>query len=113
LVAQGEHCSDRERRAEAAERELTKVKLLTHLSTRIGEEMDAVITGVEDFGVFAQGIELPAEGFIHVTSLSDDYYRYDKGAHTLTGNRSGNSFRLGDPIRVMIARVDVDRENCP
>jgi ribonuclease R len=109
LALQGEHCSDRERRAEAAERELTKVKLLEHLRQRIGEELDAVITGVEDFGIFAQGIELPAEGFIHVTSLQDDYYRYERGSHSLTGHRAGNRFRLGDLIRVSVARVDVDR----
>jgi ribonuclease R len=41
--------------------------------------------------------------------LQDDYYRYDKGSHSLTGNRSGNRFRLGDPIRVSVARVDIDR----
>ena len=73
LAVLGEHCSDRERRAEAAERELTKVKLLNYLSTRIGEELDAVVTGVEEFGLFVQGIELPAEGLMHVASLQDDY----------------------------------------
>lgn len=109
LALLGEHCSDRERRAEAAERELTKVKLLEHLRDQIGQEMDAVITGVEDFGLFAQGIELPAEGFIHVTSLSDDYYRFERASHSLTGHRAGNRFRLGDVIRVSVARVDVDR----
>src|SRR5262249_30094973 len=61
LAMLGEHCSDRERRAEAAERELTKVKLLNYLSTRQGEEMNAVITGVEEFGLFVQGQEIPAE----------------------------------------------------
>ena len=78
----GEHCSDRERRAEAAERELTKVKLLDYLSTRIGDELEAVVTGVEEFGLFVQGLELPAEGLIHVSSLQDDFYRYDR-ARTL------------------------------
>jgi ribonuclease R len=109
LLALGEHCSQRERRAEAAERELVKVKLLTYMADRIGEEMDAVITGVQSFGLFAQGLKLPAEGFIHVTSLSDDHYRYDATTHTLTGFRQGNTFRLGDRIRVEVARVDVDR----
>ena len=66
LVVLGEHCSEREQRAEAAERELNKVKLLTYLAKRIGEALDAVIIGVEDFGLFAQGVELPAEGLIHV-----------------------------------------------
>lgn len=109
LAALGEHCSGRERRAEAAERELVKVKLLDYLSKRIGEEMDAVVTGVQQFGMFAQGIEIPAEGLIHVTSLQDDYYRYDKTTHSLTGYRKDNAFRLGDMVRVAVARVDVDR----
>ena len=100
---------DREQRAEAAERELTKVKLLNYLSDRIGEELDAVITGVEEFGLFVQGVELPAEGLIHVTPSQDDFYRFDRASHTLTGNRSGNAFRLGDLVRVAVARVDVDR----
>ncbi|MGE0610282.1 MAG: ribonuclease R [Pirellulales bacterium] len=105
----GEHCSTLERRAEAAERELIKVKLLAYLQERIGEEFDAVITGVETFGLFAQGIEMPAEGLIHVTSLTDDYYRYDKSSHSLNGHRAGNQFRLGDTIRVSVARVDIER----
>jgi ribonuclease R len=109
LAVLGEHCSEREQRAEEAERELTKVKLLNYLSQRIGEEMDAVITGVEQFGLFAQGIELPAEGLIHVTSLADDYYQYDRRSHTLSGRQSENQFRLGDRVRVVVAQVDVDR----
>jgi ribonuclease R len=109
LVSLGEHCSTRERRAEAAERELKKIKLLDYLSTKIGLEMDAVITGVEEFGLFAQGIELPAEGLIHVASLSDDFYSFDRRSHSLTGRRSGNAFRLGDLIRVQVARIDTDR----
>ncbi|MBL7040770.1 MAG: ribonuclease R [Pirellulaceae bacterium] len=109
LAVLGGHCSDREQRAEAAERELVKVKLLTFLSKRIGEHMEAVITGVEQYGMFTQGIELPAEGLIRVDTLADDYYRYDRQTHTLTGNRRGNTFRLGDIVEVEIAHVDVDR----
>ena len=109
LVVLGEHCSERELRAQIAERELTKVKLLTFLSKKIGMEMDAVITGVEEFGLFAQGVELPAEGLIHVETLDDDHYRYDSATHSLAGYRQGNRFRLGDVIRVTVAHVDVDR----
>jgi ribonuclease R len=109
LVLWGEHCSEREQRAEAAERELTKLKLLSYLSGRIGEEMDAVITGVESFGLFAQGVHLPAEGLIHADSLQDDYYRYDRATHSLFGRRSDNQFRLGDVVRVAVARVDLER----
>lgn len=109
LLTQGEHCSQREERAEKAERELIKVKLLTYLQKRVGEEMNAVITGVESFGLFAQGIELPAEGFVHVNSLADDYYQFDRTSHTLSGFRSGNRYQLGDLLRVAVARVDIDR----
>ncbi len=109
LAVQGQHCSEREQRAEAAERELIKVKLLTFLSKRIGESLEAVITGVEEFGLFAQGIELPAEGMIRIEALADDFYRYDRQTHSLTGYRHGHSYRLGDLVQVEIARVDVDR----
>ncbi len=109
LTVLGRHCSDLERRAEKAERELTRLKLLGYFSERIGEEMDAVVTGVESFGLFVQGTELPAEGLVHIASLVDDYYTFDRTSHTLSGYRSGNSFRLGDPLRVAIAQVDMER----
>jgi len=109
LAALGEHCSDREQRAEAAERQLNKLKLLVYLHDRVGEEMDAIVTGVEEFGLFVEGVNLPAEGLVHVTSLADDYYRFDRVTHSLSGTRGNNSFRLGDRVRVTVARVDIDR----
>ena len=108
LVQLGEHCSDREQRATQAERELIKVKLLEYLKDRVGEEFEAVITGVQEFGMFAQGTELPAEGLIHISSLQDDYYHYDRRTHSLSGFRNGQSYRLGDFVRVVVVRVDVD-----
>jgi ribonuclease R len=109
LVVLGEHCTRTERRAEAAERELIKVKLLTHLEGRIGEAFHGVIIAVEDFGFFVQLIELPVEGLVHVTSLADDYYYLEAETHTLVGRRSGQRHRLGDKLEVRVARVDVDR----
>lgn len=109
LVLLGQHCSAQEERAEAAERELTRLKLLLYLSQRIGHEMDAVVTGVESFGLFVQGVELPAEGLIHAQSLADDYYRFDRAAHALVGARANNFYRLGDLLRVAVARVDLER----
>ncbi|MEO0530290.1 MAG: ribonuclease R [Planctomycetota bacterium] len=108
LMQKGDHCSEREGRAATAERELKKVKLLNYLSDKIGTEMDGVITGVEKFGVFIMGRDLPAEGFIHITALGDDYYDYDRASHSITGRRAGATFRLGDPVRVAVAKVDVD-----
>ena len=109
LVALGEHCSKMERRAETAERELVKTRILTYLSTRLGEKLDAVITGVADYGLFAQAQQFPAEGLIHVSSLVDDFYWFDEAAHTLEGRRTKRRFRLGDRVRVEVARVDLQR----
>jgi ribonuclease R len=108
LLVLGDHCSDREQRAASAERELNKVKLLLYLSDKIGLELDGVITGVENYGLFITGVELPAEGFVHISSLTDDFYRYDRAGHVIAGFRSGNSYRLGDTVRVAVAAVDVD-----
>jgi ribonuclease R len=109
LALLGGHCSDREQRAEAAERELIKVKLLTFLAGHIGQRLEAVITDVMDFGLFVQGIELPADGLIRVDTLSDDYYRYDRQTRTLSGHRQGNTYRLGDILLVEIVHVDINR----
>ena len=109
LTALGDHCSKMERRAETAERELVKLKILLYLESRIGEELDAVITGVADYGFFAQAERFPAEGLVHISSLVDDYYWYDEGSHTLEGKRTRRRFRLGDRVRVEVARVDVQR----
>jgi ribonuclease R len=108
LIATGDHCSEREQRATQAERELTKVKLLNFLTNKIGLELDGIITGVERFGLFITGTQLPAEGFIHISALADDHYRYDRTGHVISGFRSGNEFRLGDAVRVAVAAVDVD-----
>lgn len=109
LTALGDHCSKMERRAEMAERELVKLKILTYLSERLGEQLDAVITGVADYGFFAQAERFPAEGLVHIYSLVDDYYWFDEIGHTLEGKRTKRRFRLGDRVRVEVARVDVQR----
>jgi ribonuclease R len=109
LFVLGQHCTQTERRAEAAERELIRLKLLTFLEDQIGKTFHAIVVGVEDFGLFCRLCELPVEGLIHVTSLSDDYYYLEPETHTLIGRRSGRRHRLGDRELVRIAHVDIDR----
>ncbi len=111
LVSLGKYCSMTERRAADAEKELVKLKMLEYLAGRIGEEMDATITGVEKFGLFCQGIQLPAEGLIHISTLPDDQYDYDDRAHTLVGRRRGRVFRLGGSVRVVVFEVDLINRN--
>ncbi len=110
LLRLARHCSLTERRAQQAERELTKIKLLTYFENRIGMEMDAVITGVDRYGFFVRGVEIPAEGLVHISTLSGrDYFDFDRPTMSITGRRSGQVFRLGDHVRVKVAHVDVDR----
>ncbi len=109
MLALCKHCTRTERRAQAAERELVRVKLLTYLQTRVGEGFHAIITGVEEFGLFCRLVELPVDGLIAIKSLPDDYYYVEPGSMTLIGRRSGARYRLGDAPRVRIAKVDVDR----
>ena len=104
----GDHCSEREQRATGAERELTKVKLLNYLADKVGLEMEGIITGVERFGLFITGKEIPAEGFVHISALGDDYYNFDRVTHSITGRQEGNTYRLGDSVRVAVANIDID-----
>ena len=109
LLQLGKQCSNTERRAEKAERELIKIRLLRYMEQHLGDELDAVITGVENFGLFCQCVQIPAEGLIHSSALTDDFYVFDQSGRTLTGERTKKVFRLGDAIRVVIVHVDVDR----
>ncbi len=109
LTATGKHCSDLEKRAADAERELKKLKLLGFMEKRIGEKLVAVVTGVEAFGLFAQGVEIPAEGLIPVLKLPKDRYQFDKASKTLSGFRDENQFRLGDMVEVQVDLVDMDK----
>jgi ribonuclease R len=108
MLVLGDHCSEREQRATDAERVLNRVKLLNYMADKIGMELEGIITGVENFGLFITGIEIPAEGFVHISALTDDFYRYDRAGHVIAGFRSGNSYRLGDTVRVAVAAIDID-----
>jgi ribonuclease R len=109
LAALGEHCSKTERRADMAERELIKLKLLTYLSERVGLELEVVITGVADYGFFGQAEDLPVEGLVHVSTLLEDYYDFDERSHSLIGRRTRRRYRLGDKVHVQVVRVDLQR----
>ena len=79
------------------------------MNERIGTDLEAVITGVADYGFFAQAQTLPVEGMVHISTLTDDYYYYDEPTHSLTGKRTGRRYRLGDRLKVKAVRVDLQR----
>lgn len=108
LVLLGEHCSDREQRAENAEQELVKLKLIAYMSEHLGEHLEVIITGVEHFGIFVRGTDIPAEGLVRLEALDDDVYRFEQSAKILYGQRRGNMLRIGDRLVVEIFRADAD-----
>ena len=104
----GESCSAAERRAESAEREAVEWKTVLFLREREGEVFAGHISGVTDFGLFVRLDEISVDGMVHISELGDDYYEYDERRHRLVGERTGRVWRLGDPIEVRLARVDLD-----
>lgn len=98
-----------ERRAEAAERELNKLKLLRFLQNRIDTVMSGTVISVVAFGAFVELDDIPVEGLIRLSELKDDYYAFDPRAHTLVGRRRGKRIRLGDRLRVRIREIDLAR----
>jgi ribonuclease R len=111
LVKLGHHCSDQERNAAQAERELIQLKLLHFLKKHIGETMEAVISRVFADGIHARCVKLPVDGFIPITTLPKDKYRYERRGQMISGFKEGNRYRLGDQLTVKIAKVDLqDRQ---
>ena len=98
-------CSDRERRAEEAEREVVRMKKAEYMYSHIGEEYDGVISGVTKWGVY---VELPntVEGLVHVADMRDDHYEFSEQTYELTGQHTGKSYKLGQSVRVCVTDAD-------
>jgi ribonuclease R len=105
----GRHTSERERRADDAERELIQWKKVRFMADKVGEVFDGYVTGVTAFGLFVELVEHYVEGLVHISTLADDFYRFTEGSHRLIGERTQRVFQLGDHVRVQVARVDVER----
>lgn len=106
----GHELSLRERRAEAAERELTKVKLLTWMIDNKIRTLEAMITGVETFGMFCRGTDVPVEGLLHISRLGKhDYFHQDVPKFSIVGERTGQEYRVGDLLTVEVEKIDLDR----
>jgi ribonuclease R len=103
------HTSERERRADDAERELVQWKKVRFMTDKVGDEFEGYITGVTAFGLFIELIEHFVEGLVHVSTMADDYYRFVERAHILRGEGSGKVYRLGDRVKVQVIKVDMER----
>lgn len=100
-----DHTSKRERRAVDAERETDDLKKAEYMLDKIGEEYDGIISSVTNFGMF---VELPntIEGLVHVSYMTDDYYRFDERQLAMIGERTAKVFRIGDEISIRVSNVN-------
>jgi ribonuclease R len=109
LPEMARHTSERERRANEAERELVQWKKVRFMADKVGDEFEGYITGVSAYGLYLELIEHFVEGMVHVSTMADDYYRFVESAHVLRGERTGRVYRLGDRLKVQVIRVDLER----
>jgi ribonuclease R len=103
------HCSDMERRADDAERELVQWKKVRFMADKVGDEFDGYVTGVTAFGLYIELVEHFVEGLVHVSTMADDYYRFVERSHMLRGENKGKVYRLGDRVKVQVVKVDMER----
>jgi ribonuclease R len=103
----GRHCSETERRAEDATRDAIAWLKAEFMLDKVGDEFDGLISGVTSFGLFVELKGLFVEGLVHVSSLRNDYYRFDATRQRLVGERSGQVYQLAGTIRVRVIRVSL------
>lgn len=98
--------TDRELAAEEAEREVEDLKKVEYMIDRLGEEFEGIVSGVTAFGIFVE-LDNGVEGMVRVSSMEDDFYHYDEKRYMLIGERTKRTFRIGDTVRVQVARASL------
>ena len=104
-----EHCSDMEQTAQQAERDSIKYKMVEFMEDKIGNEYDAHISGIQSYGIYCEIDENHCEGMVPMHDLDDDYYDFDERNYCLVGRRHRNKYQLGDPIRIKVARANLEK----
>ena len=105
-----EHCSAQEQLAEQAERSSIKYKQVEYMSERMGQVFDAVISGVTEWGIYAEIVENKCEGMIGIRSLGGDYFEFDEKNYCIIGQRTRKRYRLGDHVRVKVVRCNLEKK---
>ena len=106
--ALGRHCSETERRADDASRDVESWLKCYYMRDHVGETFSGTITGVVPFGLFVTLDEYFVDGLVHISELGRDYFQFDPARHMLLGDRTKKRFRLADRMTVKLVRVDVD-----
>lgn len=105
LPQTAKHSSDMERRADEAERETDKLKKVQYMENKIGQIYEGVVSGITAWGIYVE-LANTVEGMIHVSKLTGDYYYCNEETYEMIGRDTGNCFKLGQKIRIMVDGVD-------
>jgi ribonuclease R len=105
-----EHASEMERKATDAERMSVKYKQAEFMLDKVGQEFDALVSGVSKWGIFAEIVGNKCEGMIRLRDLDDDFYYLDEENFQVIGQRSGQRYKLGDPVKIRVKRIDVAKK---
>ncbi|MCK5355300.1 MAG: RNB domain-containing ribonuclease, partial [Methyloprofundus sp.] len=108
IATLGEHCSSNERRADEATRDVVSWLKCEYMQDKIGESFTGIISAVTGFGFFVELADLYVEGLVHVTSLGQDFFKFDPMSHQLKGERTGVRYRLGDEVNIVVMGVNLD-----
>ena len=103
------HSSQREQLATKAERDSIKYMQIIFMEDKVGLEFNGIISGVTDRGMYVEIIENKCEGMIRLVDLKEDYFNFDMQNHAIVGERTKKVYRLGDPIRIKVSKVNVIR----
>jgi ribonuclease R len=109
LDAIGNHCSETERRADDATRDVEAWLKSYYMQDHVGEEFHGTISGVTNFGLFVTLDELYVDGLVHISDLGQDYFTFDAAKHTLRGERSGVKYQLAGRVKVKVVRVNLEQ----
>ena len=105
-----EHASDMEQIAAQAERDSIKYKMVEFMADKIGNEYDAHISGITSYGIYCEIDENHCEGMVPLHDLDDDYYEFDERNYCLIGRRHHHRYQLGDPVRIVVAKANVEKK---
>lgn len=102
--------SEREIEAAEAERASVKYKQVEYMQERVGQEFDATISGVSEWGIYVEEVETKAEGMVKLRDMTDDFYELNEKLYAIVGQKTGKKYSLGDKVRVKLVASDPERK---
>jgi ribonuclease R len=111
LETRCQHLSEREKKAQKAERDSIKFMQCVYMSENIGKVFKGIVSSVTDYGIFVEILENKCDGFIKLSDINGDTYQADTNNHCVKGYNTGHKIRLGDMVHVIVSSVDIEKKN--